>query len=51
MNPTSNENIESIINDKKDEINYLDPKFNWDMIDDGSITINDDNPVTNYNSL
>ena len=49
MNP--NENIEVIINDRKDELNYLDPKFNWDSVDDGSIIVNEDNPVTNYNSL
>jgi hypothetical protein len=36
--------VKELIEDKGDTLDYTNPKFNWDMVDESSQTINKDNP-------
>ena len=43
---TSTPIVNDIIEDKGDVLDYLHPKFNWDIVDEGSQTIDENNPFS-----
>ena len=45
-NPTNPTQIRELMEDKGNTLDYNNPKFTWDLVDEGSQTINEDNPFS-----